>query len=109
MAMLLTPAFGRILPLPLLQPWAWEAAFAVTLLFPLAGVWADRRRGGRVHPAWLWGIGTMLASLIVVEALTYGPVGRPIYEAVTRGSAGAAIDPLAFPPPPEGPLMTGRS
>lgn len=109
MAMLLAPAFGRILPLPLLQPWAWEATFAVTLLFPLAGAWADRRRCGRVHPAWFWGIGTMLASLIVVEVLTYSPVGLPIYEAVTEGTPGAAIDPLTFPPPPDGPLMTGRS
>jgi hypothetical protein len=109
MAMLLAPAFGRILPLPLLQPWAWEATFAVTLLFPLAGAWADRRRSGLVHPAWFWGIGTMLASLVVVEGLTYSPVGVPIYEAVTKGSPGAEIDPLAFPPPPDGPLMTGRS
>lgn len=109
MAMLLAPAFGRILPLPLLQPWAWEATFAVTLLFPLAGTWADRRRCGQVHPAWFLGIGTMLASLIVVEALTYSPVGLPIYEAVTEGTPGAVIDPLTFPPPPDGPLMTGRS
>jgi uncharacterized membrane protein YdcZ (DUF606 family) len=83
--------------------------FAVTLLFPLTGAWADRRRSGGVHPAWVWGIGTMIASFVVVEALTYSPVGVPIYDAVTGGSPGAAIDPLAFPPPPEGPLMTGRS
>ena len=109
MAMLLAPAFGRILPLPLLQPWAWEATFAVTLLFPIAGAWADRRRFGQVHPAWRWGIGTMLGSFAVVEALTYNPVGLSLYEAVTEGSPGAEIDPLAFPPPPDGPLMTGRS
>lgn len=109
MAMLLGPAFGRILPLPLLSPWAWEATFAFTLLFPLFGAWADRRRFGQVHPAWRWGIATMLASLIIVEALTYSLVGVELYEAVTEGSPGAAIDPLAFPPPPDGPLMTGRS
>jgi hypothetical protein len=109
MAMLLAPAFGRILPLPLLQPWAWEMTFAVTLLFPLAGVCADLRRCGRMHSAWLWGVGTMLGAFLVVEGLTYSPVGVPIYEAVTEGSPGAAIDPLAFPPPPDGPLMTGRS
>jgi hypothetical protein len=51
----------------------------------------------------------MLVSFIAVEALTYSPVGVPIYETVTEGSRGAAIDPLAFPPPPDGPLMTGRS
>ena len=109
MAMLLGPAFGRILPLPLLQPWSWEATFAVTLLFPVAGVMADRRRCGQVHPAWLWGLGTMLVSFLVVEILTYGPVGVPLYEAVMKGSPGAALDPLDFQPPPAGPLMTGRS
>lgn len=109
MAMLLAPAFGRMLPMPLLQPWAWEATFAVTLLFPLAGAWSDIRRNGLVHPAWRWGVTTMLASLIMTQAVAYGPLGIPLYEAVTAGSPGADIDPLAFPPPPEGPLMTGRS
>jgi hypothetical protein len=109
MAMLLAPAFGRLLPLPLLQPWAWEATYAVTLLFPLGGAWLDVRRGGHPHPAWGWGIGVMLASFVMIQALTYGPLGTPIYRAVTEGSPGAGIDPLAFPPPPEGPLMTGRS
>ena len=68
MALLLAPAFGRLLPLPLLQPWAWEATFAVTLLFPLAGALLDVRRSGRVHPAWIWGIATMLASFAATQA-----------------------------------------
>lgn len=109
MALLLGPAFGRLLPLPLLQPWAWEATFAIALLFPLAGAWLDIRRSGRAHPAWRWGIATMLASFALTQALTYGPLGVPIYEMVTEGSPGAGIDPYAYPPPPQGPLMTGRS
>jgi len=109
MTLLLAPAFGRLLPLPLLQPWAWEATFAVTLLFPLAGALLDVRRSGRIHRAWLWGIATMLACFASIQVLTYGPLGVPIYNAVTEGSPGAGIDPYAFPPPPEGPLMTGRS
>jgi hypothetical protein len=108
MSMLLAPAFGRLLPLPLLQPWAWEATFAVTLLFPIAGVLSDIRRNGRVHPAWRWGIATMLASFVLTQAIAYSPVGTAIYDKVTEGSRGAAVAPLDFPPPPEGPLMTGR-
>jgi hypothetical protein len=109
MAMLLAPAFGRLLPMPLLQPWAWEASFAATLLFPAAGAWADARRSGRVHPAWLWGISVMLAAFVVTQAITYRPIGLSLSDAVTAGYPGAAVDPLAFPPPPDTPLMTGRS
>lgn len=109
MSMLLAPAFGRLLPLPLLQPWAWEAAFAATLLFPMVGAWSDVRRSGRVHPAWRWGLAAMIGQFVLTEAITYSPVGTAIYDSVTDGSRGAALPPLEFQPPPEGPLMTGRS
>jgi hypothetical protein len=108
MSLLLGPAFGRLLPLPLLQPWAWEAAFAAGLLFPLAGVLSDLRRKGRVHPAWRYGIGAMIACLVLTEAVTYSPVGAALYRVTTAGSPGAAVPALEFAPPPAGPLMTGR-
>ena len=107
-ALLLGPGFGRLLPLPLLQPWAFEATFAALMIFPAVGVVADIRRTGRVHPAWRWGIAAMIGSLLVTEAITYSPVGGAIYRAVTAGSPGAAVPPLEFAPPPAGPLMTGR-
>jgi hypothetical protein len=109
MSMLLTPAFGRLFPLPLFQPWAWEAAFVPGLLFVATGMWSDARRSGRIHPAWNWGAATILASFVFVEAITYSPAGTAIYERVVAGSPGAAIAPLEFSPPPAGPLMTGRS
>jgi hypothetical protein len=108
MAMLLGPGFGRLLPAPLLVPFAWEATFAGSLLFPLVGMAADLRRSGRVHPAWWWGVGAMLACLALVEAITYSPVGTALYNGAAAGSPGAAVPPLAFPPPPAGPLVTGR-
>ena len=109
MTLLLAPAFGRLLPLPLLQPWAWEATFAATMLFPLAGILSDQRRSGRVHPAWKWGIGAMVAVFAITQAVTYSPAGTALYDAVTTGTPGAAVSPLDFPPPPASPLMTGRS
>ena len=108
-AMLMGPAFGRLLPLPLLAPWSYEANFAATMLFPLAGVIADMRRSGRVHPAWGYGIAATIGSLLVTEALTYSPVGQAIYRGVTAGSPGAEVAPLEFPPPPVGPRRTGRT
>lgn len=101
MSLLLGPAFGRLLPMPLMAPWAWEATFAACLLFPLAGVAADLRRGGRVHPAWAWGFAALLGCFVATEALTYSPAGEAIYNAVVAGTPGAAVPPLEFPAPPK--------
>jgi hypothetical protein len=109
MSLLLAPAFGRLLPLPLLQPWAWEASFGASLLFPIAGAWADVRRNGRVHPAWHWGIAATLGAFVLIEAITYSPLGTAIYASVTEGSPGANAPPLEFGAPPAGPQITGRS
>ena len=46
--LLLGPGFGRLLPMPLLAPWAWKATFAATMLFPMVGMLADRRRDRRL-------------------------------------------------------------
>lgn len=109
MSMLLMPAVARILPLPMMIPWGWEGAFAVTLLFPLAGAIADVRRSGRVHPAWEWGVAAMLGGFVLVEAITYSPAGTALYRTVTAGSPGASVAPLDYPPPPPpGTLITGR-
>lgn len=108
MSMLLAPAFGRLLPSPLLVPWAWEASFAATMVFPIIGVIADRRRTGTAHPGWWCGMAVMIGALIVTEAVTYSPVGTAIYRGVTEGSSGAAVAPREFGSPPAGPLITGR-
>jgi len=108
MALLMAPGFGRLLPLPLLKPWAWEASFAAGMLFPIAGVVADLRRSGRVHPAWRWGIGTMIGAFVLIEAITYSSVGLALYGLVTRDSPGAKVAPLDFAPAPGTALVTGR-
>jgi hypothetical protein len=100
MSLLLAPAFGRLLPMPLLMPWAYECMVAIVLIFPAVGMGSDFRRNGRVHPAWLWGISAIIGSLLPVELMTYSPAGTALYRAVTAGSPGSAVAPLAFPPPP---------
>jgi len=100
MAMLVGPAFGRLLPMPLLAPWAWEATFAACLVFPLAGMISDLRRSGRIHPAWLCGLAVTFGVLIGTEVITYSPVGAALYDAVAAGSKGATIAPLGFGHPP---------
>ncbi|MFD1952343.1 hypothetical protein ACFSGX_16330 [Sphingomonas arantia] len=100
MAILLGPAIGRIIPSPLLMPFAGEAVFAVILLFPLAGMIHDVRARGRIHPAWFWGLGSLVSTQIAINAIAFSPVGLAVYRAVTEGSPGADVDPLRFGPPP---------
>lgn len=109
LALLLGPAFGRMMPMPFLPPYAWEVTFLACLAVLGIIIALDSRRRGSVHPAWKWGLGAWLAMFVAIEALTYSPVGLAIYDSVVAGHPGASVDPLAFPPPPEGPLMTGRT
>jgi hypothetical protein len=107
MAFLTAPAWGRLLPMPLMIPHAGLGVFAGLILLPIAGVVADWRRSGHVHAAWWWGIATLCAAQTMIGVIAFSPVGRALYDAVTAGAPGAAIDPYAFPPPPAGPLITG--
>lgn len=97
MTVLLGPGVGRLIPMPLLIPYAGWAVYATVMLFPLAGLLRDRRVGGHVHPAWWWGIGTITLMQVAIDLITFSPLGLALYAAVTKGSPGAAIAPLAFP------------
>ena len=100
MAALIGPGFGRLLPLPLLVPFASWAVFAAVMLFPIAGAIRDSRASGRVHPAWWWGMGAIAAAQVAMSLIAYGPLGVPLYDIVTAGSPGAAVPALAYPPMP---------
>lgn len=100
MALLTGPGFGRLLPAPLLIPDALEITFAVQMLFPIAGMIADGRRTGRIHPAWYWGTGVMVGSMVLIELITFSPFGLALYDWATAGHLGASVPPLAFPAPP---------
>lgn len=102
MSILLGPAIGRMIPMPLLIPYAGWAVFAAVILFPIAGILRDLRRDGRVHPAWIWGLDTIVAMQIAIDVLTFSPPGQWIYTAVTEGTPGGTLAPLTFPPPPTG-------
>jgi hypothetical protein len=108
MAALMGPAFGRLLPMPLMTPWSLEIATAAGAVFPIAGMIRDRRRTGRVHPAWKFGVATIAGMILLTDVVGYSPIGAAIYRAVTAGTPGAAIDPLAFAAPPASGPVTGR-
>jgi hypothetical protein len=90
MALLTGPGFGRLLPMPLLIPWAWHISLAISLVFPLIGMARDQRRLGAVHPAWLRGVAAVLAVHLVAMLIAYTPQGIAVTEWVVAGSPGAA-------------------
>jgi hypothetical protein len=103
MAELTGPAFGRLLPVPFMIPWVGWGVFAAVMVFVGIGMIADLRRNRRVHPAWWWGAGTMIAVHVGMDLISYSPLGLAIYQWATVGTPGAAIDPFAYPPfPPMG-------
>lgn len=108
LAAIMGPAFGRLLPMALLIPDAFEIATAAGLVFPLAGMIRDLRVRGKVHPAWWAGLAALVAGFVAVNVLAHSPAGDAIYRAVTAGTPGASVAPLEFPPPPPTPLITGR-
>jgi hypothetical protein len=99
MAVLTGPAFGRLLPLPLVIPYSWIIASAPCLIFPVIGMLADKRANGAVHPAYWWGAGVYAAGLAAAFALAYTPFGYAVTEWVIAGTPGAERPMEAFLPP----------
>lgn len=100
MAELTGPGYGRFLPLPFVIPYAGWLAFGGILIIPLVGALIDWRRRGRLHPAWVWGTGTIVAVHVVLVVVSSSPIGSAVYRAVTAGTPEANVDPQAYPPPP---------
>lgn len=98
MASMTGPAFGRLLPMPLMIPFAWWVSNLVPLIFPLIGLAADRRRSGKAHPAWFWGMGILLAILAAGSVIAASGVAEGLTEQVLAGTPGEARDRAAFFP-----------
>ena len=99
-AMLLGPGVGRLLPAPYLIPYAWYlTAILPAVLFPAIGMLADKRRYGTVHPAWFWGVGTVIGLQIVADLIAYSPLGYRFTEWFLAGTSGAERSMEAFFPP----------
>jgi hypothetical protein len=98
MAWLAAPAIARMMPMPLFIPYAFPALVGASMVFPLIGLVADWRRTGRIHPAWLWGIGAVVAALLIGEALAASAWGEGVTADLIAGTPGAERPPEAFFP-----------
>lgn len=99
MAILTGPGLGRLLPLPLMIPYAWTVTVLATFAFPVIGMIADKRRNGKVHPAYKWGLGIYAAVFAISMLLAYSPLGYAVTEWVVEGTPGAERPMDAFLPP----------
>jgi len=93
------PGLGRLLPMPLFMPWAWYVAVFGPLIFVAAGMLADRRRYGQVHPAWWWGVGIIVGIQILADLIAYSPLGEAFTFWFLFGTPGANRPMEAFLPP----------
>ena len=99
-AMLTGPGIGRLLPSPLLIPYAWYVeAVLPPILFAAVGMIADKRRYGAIHPAWFWGIGIVIGIQIVADLVAYSDWGIAFTRQVIAGTPGAERSMAAFFPP----------
>ena len=99
MSILTGPGLGRLLPMPLLIPNAWTIAFAATLVLPVIAMVVDKRQNGRVHPAYWWGMGIVVASFVASMIVAYTPLGIGLTEWIVAGTPGAERPMEAFLPP----------
>lgn len=98
MASITGPGFGRLLPVPLLVPWAWEISNAIGTVFILAGMLRDRRVSGSIHPAWLVGLAAALGWIALGQVLAYTEWGTQLTRDVLAGHPGAARPMEAYQP-----------
>jgi len=90
MASITGPGFGRLLPMPFLIPWGWwVASVIVPSVFVAIGMIADRRRTGRIHPAWACGFAALVSSQLLADAVAYSPFGVSITRQLLAGTPGA--------------------
>jgi hypothetical protein len=99
MSILTGPGLGRLLPMPLFIPNAWTITILLTFIFPVIGMIADKRRDGRVHPAYWWGLGIDAGVFVLSMVIAFSPLGYAFTEWVVAGSPGADRPMQAFLPP----------
>lgn len=94
------PGIARLLPLPLFEPYVFPALFVAAMAFPAFALLVDWRRTGRVHPAWLWGIGVVFAAMLAGQALAATSWGMGVTKGLIAGTPGAERPLGAYIPGP---------
>ena len=90
------PGIARLLPLPLLVPYAFPAIFLFVSIFPLWGMWRDKRQSGMIHPAWWWVLLVPLVALALGEIIGATGYANDWVVGHVSGTPGGERPPEAF-------------
>lgn len=99
LASIASPGIARLLPLPLLVPYAFPVLITVAMAIPALAMLIDTKRTGRIHPAWLWGIASVYAALFIGQAMAASDWGTQFAQELIAGTPGAERPMEAFVPP----------
>ncbi len=76
------PGLERALPIPAFGAWWPMVADGVTDLLALTGVAVDLAVRHRVHPAYLWGVGAIVATQAAIDLLASSPLAGLLLRAM---------------------------
>jgi hypothetical protein len=76
------PGVGRLLPMDSFGRAAPMVMFGVIALFAFAGPVYDLVIRRRVHPAYIWGVATILVSMLITGPLAFTPPTRALLELI---------------------------
>lgn len=79
----MTPGVGRILPLPFMGTWSLWAIWLVMLVYVAVAMIYDVATRGKVHPAYIWGFGTITLAVALMRPLAFSPPMLALTKALT--------------------------
>lgn len=80
---ILGPGLGRLLPMGSFGAAAPLVMFGTIALFAFAGPVADLVVRRRVHPAYYWGVATILLSMAVIGPVAFSPPAAALLKAIS--------------------------
>lgn len=75
---ILGPGLGRLLPMESFGRAAPMVMFAAIFVFGLAGPIYDVVIRRRVHPAYIWGVSTIIVSMLITGPIAFTPAARAL-------------------------------
>ena len=77
--------YGRLLPMDSFGKAAPLVMFGVIALFAFAGPVVDLFVRRRIHPAYYWGVGAILLSMILTGPLAFSPPALALVKVIRGG------------------------